>query len=92
MQRPTGVTVISVLGFIGAGLLFLASLGMFLGGALLSSMAGQPGFGMIAGIGVAAILGALVANRAAYKLRRDAIAPLVDRIRQAVEASPESGA
>ncbi len=51
MQRPTGVTVISVLGFIGAGLLFLAAFGMFVGGALISSMAARPGIGMMAGIG-----------------------------------------
>lgn len=51
MQRPTGVTVISVLGFIGSGLLLLAALGMFLGGAILSSLAARPGIGMMAGIG-----------------------------------------
>jgi hypothetical protein len=51
MDRPTGVTIIAVLGFIGAGLSLLAGLGMFLGGAVLSSMAGRPGMGMIAGIG-----------------------------------------
>lgn len=52
MQRPTGVTVISVLGFIGSGLLFLAALVTFLGSAIVSSMAGQrPGIAMIAGMG-----------------------------------------
>jgi len=51
MQRPTGVTIISVLAFIGAACLFFAAMGMFLGGAVLSSMAGRPGVGMIAGIG-----------------------------------------
>jgi hypothetical protein len=51
MDRPTGVTVISVLAFIGAGILVLAGLGMFLGGAVLSSMASRPGVGMMAGIG-----------------------------------------
>jgi hypothetical protein len=51
MQRPTGVTVISLLAFIGAGLLLLAGFGMFLGGAILSGMAARPGMGMMAGIG-----------------------------------------
>jgi len=55
MERPRGVTVISVLAFIGAGLLVLAGLGMFLGGALLSSMASRPGMGMMAGIGGAVV-------------------------------------
>jgi len=51
MERPTGVTVISILGFIGAGCLVFAALGMFLAGAMLSSMAERPGIGMIAGLG-----------------------------------------
>ncbi len=37
---------------------------------------------------VAKISSVLVANRAAYKLRRDAIAPLVAKLRAVVEASP----
>jgi len=55
MERPTGVTIISVLGFIGAGLLVFAALGMFLGGAILSSMAARPGMGAIMGIGGAVV-------------------------------------
>ncbi|HXX43395.1 MAG TPA: hypothetical protein VEJ38_01610 [Candidatus Acidoferrales bacterium] len=55
MQRPTGVTIISVLAFIGAACLLFAGLGMFLGGAILSSMAGRPGMGLVAGIGGAVV-------------------------------------
>lgn len=51
MQRPTGVTIISVLAFIGAVCLLFAALGMFLGGAILSSMAARPGMGALMGIG-----------------------------------------
>lgn len=58
MERPTGVTIISVLGFIGAGLLVLAALGVFLGGALISSMAARPGVGALMGLG-GAIVGAV---------------------------------
>jgi hypothetical protein len=56
MERPTGVTILGVLGYIGAGCLVLAALLMFLSGAIVSNLAARPGFGMIAGIG-GAILG-----------------------------------
>ncbi|MGD0955837.1 MAG: hypothetical protein ABR953_03300 [Candidatus Acidiferrales bacterium] len=53
MERPTGVTILAVLAFIGAGLLVLAALGFLLmGGVMLSRMAGAP-LGMMGGIGVA---------------------------------------
>jgi|HubBroStandDraft_1064217.scaffolds.fasta_scaffold70738_2 hypothetical protein len=55
MQRPAGVTILGVLAFIGAGLLVLAALGMFLGGAILANMAARPGMGMIAGAGGVAL-------------------------------------
>jgi hypothetical protein len=67
MQRPTGVTIISVLAFIGAVCLLFAALGMFLGGAILSSMAGRPGVGMMAGIG-GAIVGVVFLGIAAVDL------------------------
>jgi len=67
MQRPTGVTIISVLAFIGAACLLFAALGMFLGGAILSSMAGRPGVGMMAGIG-GAIVGVVFLGIAAVDL------------------------
>ncbi len=56
MERPTGVTVLAVLAFVGTGLLVLAALGVLLGGAMIANMAARPGMGMVAGIG-GAILG-----------------------------------
>lgn len=51
MQRPTGVTILAVLAFIGAGLLALLALSLlFVGGALMARMGGRP-LGMIGGIG-----------------------------------------
>jgi hypothetical protein len=67
MERPTGVTVIALLGFIGAFLLFFAAFGMFLGGAVLSSLANRPGLGMIAGMG-GAIVGVVFLGIAALYL------------------------
>ena len=49
MQRPTGVTILAVLAFMGAGLLVLLGLAIFMGGAMLSSMSAYPRFGAIAG-------------------------------------------
>ncbi len=58
MERPTGVTVISVLNFIGAACYLLAALAMFLGGAMIAQMAGSASSGggsgmqaLIAGLG-----------------------------------------
>jgi hypothetical protein len=51
MERPAGVTILAVLGFIGAGMLVLAALGMLLGGAILANMATRPGLAMIGGVG-----------------------------------------
>ncbi|HXX71305.1 MAG TPA: hypothetical protein VEI55_03370 [Candidatus Acidoferrum sp.] len=67
MERPTGVTVIAVLAFIGAFCLFFAAFGMFLGGAILSSLANRPGLGMIAGMG-GAIVGVVFLGVAAVYL------------------------
>jgi len=38
MQRPTGVTVIAVLDFIGAGFCVIAALLMFMGGSILAGL------------------------------------------------------
>jgi uncharacterized membrane protein (DUF2068 family) len=54
MERPTGVTILAVLAFIGAGLLVLLALLSLLGGAMLSSMA-APRMGMLASVGGAVI-------------------------------------
>ncbi len=56
MERPTGVTILAVLNFFGAGLLGLAALFFFVGGAALSQMstgaAGGPGSpAFLAGMG-----------------------------------------
>ena len=55
MERPTGVTILAVLGFIGAGMAVLAGIAMFLGGAFRSHVETRPGFGALAGIGGAII-------------------------------------
>lgn len=54
MQRPTGVTILAVLAFCGAGFLVLGALGALFGGALLSSLSSS-GIGMMAGVGAAMI-------------------------------------
>lgn len=51
MERPVGVTILGVLGLIGAGMLVVAAFGVLLGGAMISNMAARPGVGMAAGIG-----------------------------------------
>ena len=50
MERPTGVTILAVLAFVGTGLLLLAALGVLLGGAMVANMAARPGMGMMAGV------------------------------------------
>jgi hypothetical protein len=59
MGRPTGVTVIAILDFLGAGLCILGGLGMMLGGGFIASIINQQGgqgsvgaAGVFAGIGV----------------------------------------
>ena len=58
MGRPTGVTVIAVLGFLGAGLCILFGLSMVVGGGFLASIINRQGgqgsaeaTGILAGIG-----------------------------------------
>jgi uncharacterized membrane protein (DUF2068 family) len=52
MARPTGVTVLAILSFIGAGLTVLVALAFMMGGAALSQMTGGgPGAAMFAGLG-----------------------------------------
>jgi hypothetical protein len=52
MQRPTGVTILAVLAFIGAGVLVVMALLSLLGGALISSL-GSSRMGAMAGVGAA---------------------------------------
>ncbi len=53
MERPTGVTVLAVLCFIGGAFAVLGGLAMFFAGALgMAGMASRPGMGMMmAGMG-----------------------------------------
>ena len=63
MNRPTGVTLIAAFFFVCAGLLVLAAIGFFIGGAFVGSLLGtaaqQRGGGMT-GAGIGAMIGAVV--------------------------------
>lgn len=63
MNRPAGVTLISILFFVATGLLLIAAIGSFVGGAFIGSMIGaaarQRGAGMT-GAGMGAIVGAFI--------------------------------
>jgi hypothetical protein len=54
MQRPTGVTILAVLTFIGAAFLVVGALLSLLGGAVISSL-GSARMGMMAGVGAAVV-------------------------------------
>jgi len=67
MNRPTGVTVIAVLYFIGAAFCILGGLGMILGGSFIAAMISHSqasgsgaGAGIMAGLGAAFGIGLLV--------------------------------
>lgn len=55
MGRPTGVTILAILCFIGAGFCLLGGLGLLLGGSVVATMINQQG----ANSGVASILAGL---------------------------------
>lgn len=63
MNRPTGVTVLAVLDFIGAGIEVLGAIGMFIGGAflgtILARVAARSG-GAALGAGAGAVIGAVI--------------------------------
>jgi hypothetical protein len=59
MERPTGVTILAVLQFIGAGIFILCGLGMMLMGAGMSA-AGKGGSGAAALIMGMGVVGAIV--------------------------------
>jgi len=66
MERPTGVTILGVLAFIGAALLAMAAAGMLLvGGALLARMGARP-LGVIGGLGAGFIAVVIVALAVLY--------------------------
>jgi hypothetical protein len=67
MERPTGVTILGALGYIGGGCLVLAALIMFLSGAMVANLSARPGFGIVAGIG-GAVLGVFFLVFAAFYL------------------------
>jgi hypothetical protein len=50
MVRPAGVTILAVLGFLGAAFSLMAGMMIFAGGAMVSRMSGTP-LGMMAGVG-----------------------------------------
>ena len=60
MERPTGVTILSVLNFIGAGLYLLVALSAFTGGSVFmaaaADMRGQFGWGIFTLIGVVCLI------------------------------------
>jgi hypothetical protein len=61
MQRPTGVTILAILCFIGAAFLTMGALVFMAGGALLSHvMATGPGASFFVGLGGAVIGGTLL--------------------------------
>ncbi|MGH9775930.1 MAG: hypothetical protein ACRD50_13395 [Candidatus Acidiferrales bacterium] len=54
MQRPTGVTILAVLAFLGAACTLLVGFAMLVGGAAFSRMlSASPGAAMLAGMGAA---------------------------------------
>jgi hypothetical protein len=60
MERPTGVTILAVLTFIGAGFLLIVGILFFAGGAMLSHvLATGPGASMLLGVG-GAVLGSVL--------------------------------
>jgi hypothetical protein len=54
MERPAGVTILAVLGFLGAAFALMGGMTIFAGGAMVSRMSGTP-LGMMAGVGGAMI-------------------------------------
>jgi hypothetical protein len=68
MERPAGVTFLSILAFIGAVILALGGLAMCLGGAILTRMSGmgvdRPRMAMFAGVG-GTIIGLMLLGLAA---------------------------
>jgi len=63
MNRPTGVTILAILNFIGAAFCVLGGLGLMLGGGALAgimSQQGQAGGGLFAALGAAAGIAVLI--------------------------------
>lgn len=66
MERPTGVTILAVIGFFFGACFVLGAIGMMLGGAVLANMArtGGGGLGVLAGVG-GAVIGIILLGLAA---------------------------
>ncbi|HEY2169959.1 MAG TPA: hypothetical protein VGJ30_10075 [Candidatus Angelobacter sp.] len=58
MGRPTGVTILAILNFIGAAFCLLGGIGMILGGGFIATMLSQQGQGSAGAAGILAGLGA----------------------------------
>lgn len=58
MGRPTGVTILAILDFIGAAFCLLGGIGMILGGGFMATMMSQQGQGGAGAAGIMAGLGA----------------------------------
>jgi len=58
MGRPTGVTILAILNFIGAAFCLLGGIGMILGGGFIATMLSQQGQGKAGAAGILAGLGA----------------------------------
>lgn len=58
MQRPSGVTAIAVIDFLGAGLLILGGIAVFFGGAFIGAMIGGGASRTGAGAGLGMLIGA----------------------------------
>jgi uncharacterized membrane protein (DUF2068 family) len=58
MGRPTGVTILAILNFIGAAFCLLGGIGMILGGGFVATMLSQQGQGSAGAAGILAGLGA----------------------------------
>ena len=54
MERPTGVTILAVLAFIGAGFLVLGALAFIFGGAMLAGLSKAGGGALLGGLGMVA--------------------------------------
>ncbi len=58
MNRPTGVTILAILNFIGAAFCLLGGIGMILGGGFIATMLSQQSQGSAGAAGILAGLGA----------------------------------
>src|SRR5271170_4139914 len=77
MERPTGVTILALLGFLSAALLAGTALVMFVSATFLANLAARPGFDMLAGSGGAIFGVAFLVFAAFYLVGAIGVAVLV---------------